>query len=1218
MNAMTGCRRFGVVLGLALCGITANAAVDPESVSWKWDAHSGQGASVLDALDWFDSSNWNGDPVNSTMIKADLTGNPTSTRYIKIDRAVDVASIVATAAGTILTNTAQKVVVVSDHDFRIYRDSSLKEPQPHGIMFYADFSTKGTVYPKSLILCGDFGTAEGAAKGLPLACGNPIEMRADLYAKSSDPVRENAFGFTSTTLNAGDLTLVAPRGSSEAVVGTWSQTKDSPYIVRTGAAHVLCAGTVVSGAGIGEGTFVKRIFPDGIVELSAVATETIADNELTFAAFSPKVSHTCSINTSQDGSHNLCLVKWRDEDEFVLTVTAMTSSKAASIIVFDVKEGALPATAILKSGAGMKGGLRFVNCRIQFGAEGQVSGPNFAEVSSARVPYWDSKARLSVPEGLTAGIANFDTIAGTLTKEGAGTLTLDLTGPAENYTGSVIVKDGVLAFTGEGELYVKTLAISNGATFHVPEGGLRCDSFLCEPGATVSGPGTITVPALDENLLNVTCTDGAKVVYADTTHTGTIVFAPPAPGVPGNPALWFDASRTDTFDYAPDEGGVNRISKWNDVRGEAFMSATAACATRKPELYVSSVTNNRNYVYFQQTYDTGDVANSYELVWARKVEGICSVFKVVGCRKGGGQFLGRSPLWQAAERSTYSYPVVYPSAFTAFEGTTRYYLNGERRENSAGYAYSGSTANFTPEARTPQVAELHFDGELAYAQGFSAQQDSAKGRNGNQDLYELIVYTNRLTDVERLAVTGYLMKKWLGSEIDFETVGDVARIPTLTAGRYVGLSEGTEAAVDTVSGEGTVRADGNGHLYLADCHSDATSLEVGGGTVSIRSVEIGRDLLPSGAVLHLDAADESTYLGKHVTDGDTYLTQWGSVGGGASVTARNPTTTSKAHPKVVPNKLNGLPMVDFGPFNYGKCDSDMIGETMKVQTFFTVVDSSQGGGYLFGDSVENCYTAGANGYYGFIRYPTGLLTDSIVYSVYSATATGAGPGGTKTRLNGVEVDGTKSYFTGGNDLLSIQCREQFTGDSISCGICNGPNYRGGKMVGELIYYDRRLTNEEAMRVEAYLNAKWFGAETPLYRPARLATLDVADGATVAVVGGGPLVISSCAGEGTVQGALRFAEDADWTVAVGADGVSSALTVTGTFDVSSVGRLVLSGTGKAAVGSYVLATTGGIIGDVSSIVIDSSAANGKRSYSLRQDGNDVVLDVQPFGLMMLVR
>jgi hypothetical protein len=222
------------------------------------------------------------------------------------------------------------------------------------------------------------------------------------------------------------------------------------------------------------------------------------------------------------------------------------------------------------------------------------------------------------------------------------------------------------------------------------------------------------------------------------------------------------------------------------------------------------------------------------------------------------------------------------------------------------------------------------------------------------------------------------------------------------------------------------------------------------------------------------------------------------------------------------------------------------------------------------------------------------------------------------RLNGRDVVGTEAYYTGGCDLLTVQTYEQLIGNSISHGNCNNPVYGGGKMVGELIYYDRRLTDEETERVEAYLNKKWFAKDTAAFTPACVDAAEVAAGATLAVYGNGPLVVGSCGGGGTLSGSLKFAAGAAWDVTVDSNGASSSLAVTGTLDLTGLSKVVLNGQTKPAAGSYTLVTAAGISGDISGVQIDSSSAWPRWRYRLRRTDTSLVLDVLQPSLTIVVR
>jgi hypothetical protein len=149
------------------------------------------------------------------------------------------------------------------------------------------------------------------------------------------------------------LTLVGPRGSDEDIVGTWSQTEGSPFLSRVGDEHALCVGTTVTGDGIPDGTFLKRAFPDGTIELSAAATNTIAANSLTFAAFAPDFSaHIYRIY--QYNSVNLVTIraqKYRATDK--VRFTTYTQPSSVSLASYGLKitteSGFVPATLALSS-----------------------------------------------------------------------------------------------------------------------------------------------------------------------------------------------------------------------------------------------------------------------------------------------------------------------------------------------------------------------------------------------------------------------------------------------------------------------------------------------------------------------------------------------------------------------------------------------------------------------------------------------------------------------------------------------------------------------------------------------------------------------------------------------------------------------------------------------------------------------------------------------------
>jgi hypothetical protein len=155
-------------------------------------------------------------------------------------------------------------------------------------------------------------------------------------------------------------------------------------------------------------------------------------------------------------------------------------------------------------------------------------------------------------------------------------------------------------------------------------------------------------------------------------------------------------------------------------------------------------------------------------------------------------------------------------------------------------------------------------------------------------------------------------------------------------------------------------------------------------------------------------------------------------------------------------------------------------------------------------------------------------------------------------LNGGKVVPVDAAPSGEYDVVSIL--SPYAMECASLGCSRYRNKAGGLQMGELILYTKMLTADEAKRVDAYLNYKWFGrVPDATLLPAQVGVLDVAEGATVVVDGNAPIVCSSLSGAGTVAGAVELAADAVIEVPVNADGtVTATLSVSGAVDMSKGG------------------------------------------------------------------
>ena len=120
--------------------------------------------------------------------------------------------------------------------------------------------------------------------------GGSNAIRLDYYANAAGGARTNAvYGATDAVawewvVSDGSLDYYAPRSSSEALVGTWSQTDGSAILTPVGTPNAVCVGTTVTGTGILPGTFVRRVYkPSNVIELSQPVEGTLSGNSVTFA-----------------------------------------------------------------------------------------------------------------------------------------------------------------------------------------------------------------------------------------------------------------------------------------------------------------------------------------------------------------------------------------------------------------------------------------------------------------------------------------------------------------------------------------------------------------------------------------------------------------------------------------------------------------------------------------------------------------------------------------------------------------------------------------------------------------------------------------------------------------------------------------------------------------------------------------------------------------------
>ena len=436
---------------------------------------------------------------------------------------------------------------------------------------------------------------------------------------------------------------------------------------------------------------------------------------------------------------------------------------------------------------------------------------------------------------------------------------------------------------------------------------------------------------------------------------------------------------------------------------------------------------------------------------------------------------------------------------------------------------------------------------------------------GGFQLAEMIICTNHLTTAKREYVNFYLKRKWFGgypvkrvvlsegsmldaSEAslpisDFQMTGaasvvglenismvtpsgassnivvsagvynakdrNVSAIPNLgfTADGEIVLPVGTNAA-NIVDGVGRFRKSGAGALSISYLGSGFESLDVASGSLVINP------LLTPSASLHVDAADSEAFVISQ-ENGTNFVVRWEDVlRCGQALVQSNAKYSYNDNAVVnrpfrVPNRQNGLPMVDFGT----QADADHPdgwGALLALLKPITVKNGPKLASFDYGAlqvftvweddpaSFEREYLKDAEGVLKPVIGPS-IYGDG--YSWYRG-AGGEGVGfpfctmqGPATVREEMWLDNKRFYsqyvrFTPidrGVHLMDQRIGDgeggssiAFVGGNATCQTTNGPyaakGMYGGVRIGESMAFRYALPMVQRTQIRNALGVKWFGTE----------------------------------------------------------------------------------------------------------------------------------------------
>lgn len=298
----------------------------------------------------------------------------------------------------------------------------------------------------------------------------------------------------------------------------------------------------------------------------------------------------------------------------------------------------------------------------------------------------------------------------------------------------------------------------------------------------------------------------------------------------------------------------------------------------------------------------------------------------------------------------------------------------------------------------------------------------------------------------------------------------------------------------SLSGPGDILVSGVGTVILSGTSAYAGKTLLNSGTVRLQG---GLVSAPVPGYTRWFDASTTNHL---ITNGLAQVTQWNDLS-----PYQNQATPQTGHsPTYVPNALNGLGAIHFGPgpsYNPATSDSLSFPRLTSIRSLFSIF---KGSGFLATDTNS----------YDFHRLsdtdPTAPLWVGAPNNWTSANIRAG-----LTYVNGVWVDGTTfampTNANNGFNLVEVLA----TGGVTAGGFNRDRVYHAGdQWQAEVLTYDAPLTEVNRLGVEQYLTHKWFGFGGVNTLPVGT-TLSLGSGATLDLAGTSQAVQSLTGAAGSV-------------------------------------------------------------------------------------------------------
>ena len=638
----------------------------------------------------------------------------------------------------------------------------------------------------------------------------------------------------------------------------------------------------------------------------------------------------------------------------------------------------------------------------------------------------------------------------TLTKTGAGALVLK---DARKYGGTVVLKGGTLDLS-KRIVPTNTAQLAANPFFHIdamqttsltteldPEDGKTYVKFWASDGVGTCGGQRVT---------------GAQAAYSWRNPKYMRPWLVKDALGPGRHAVDFGFSNKFNNEYDTSATYTDEKPSW---RAGGLMFAT-----------------NNNYAANTTVAPTG----------------IKTVIALAGAQRNGGYLLA------TAARNYDTRPFSRGVNWAAGAIDWKYALAKE-------FTYSSKT--YEPDVfldGRPVLKTSGFESPAYHA--LAIRQDSAGlgvnfigvGTHGNSKIYpgalilcEMFVYDRFLTDEEILDVEAYLMKKWMGDLTpgyrEPSGQAEIASVTVLEAST-IHVPAGETARIGKLTLSAPLVKSGDGTLEAFEIVGSASVTFAGGAIRRADRPDAGDALatIAPGASMFLDMAATNSMLfscteatgALNPVNGTNVVSFFSSVDGMNSAYARS----SGLSPYFVPDALNGLPALYYGPaFNYGpylKFARPMDG----IHSVYFVWGTHGGGGYTIG-SLNNTDADPDNlnsNIFDFMRNNTPNYNEVNARIVGNNAAdpmqTLDNTGLLEVGTNGVVY--AKRISPAGDDwyLVEIHTKIPVHASAVKVSL-DRTQYAGVGYIGDLLVYERELTEREKVQTRNALMEKWF-AKSP--------------------------------------------------------------------------------------------------------------------------------------------